>query len=272
MRFLVQPGPAAPVRLDICRGEAKLMRFSVPEGTTLHAGLTAPLAEAGCGAATLRFRDAAVGPFRFVMPGPPDGPAHVAYFTDPVAPPGVTRISDASATFAWADGKPMVHIHAAWNEADGRRRGGHILAAETLVAAPFDVEAWCFSDIRVEAEFDNETNFTLPQPKAGTSSDSGSGAFFIRVKPNVDLLTTIEWIGLRNATVLGMGSLIGAAFTDGNRVPDNATEVLVRQGWVRDGVVSVEVIAVDGAGTVHQGWLQRGENPICITFDLILLP
>jgi hypothetical protein len=248
------------------------MRFSVRKGMTLHEALTAPLVEAGCGAATLRFRDAAVGPFRFVMPGPPDGPTHVAYFTDAVAPPSVTQITDCSATFAWADGKPMVHVHAAWVEADGRRRGGHILAAETVVAAPFDVEAWGFSDIRVEAAFDSETNFTLPQPRVASLRGNESGAYFIRVKPNVDLLTTIESIGLRDATVLGMGSLIGAAFTDGRRIPDNATEVLVRQGQLRDGVASVEVIAVDGAGALHRGWLQRGENPICITFDLILLP
>ena len=23
-------------------------------------------------------------------------------------------------------------------------------------------------------------------------------------------------------------------------------------------------------GEVHEGWLERGENPVCITFDLVL--
>jgi hypothetical protein len=27
---------------------------------------------------------------------------------------------------------------------------------------------------------------------------------------------------------------------------------------------------VDMRGNVHQGWLQRNQNPVCITFDVVL--
>jgi hypothetical protein len=27
---------------------------------------------------------------------------------------------------------------------------------------------------------------------------------------------------------------------------------------------------VDMGGNVHEGWLVRGENPVCITFDIFL--
>jgi len=49
-----------------------------------------------------------------------------------------------------------------------------------------------------------------------------------------------------------------------------ATEVLVRGGEVRDGVAAIDMVVVDMRGQVHEGRLERGENPVCITFDLVL--
>jgi len=96
-----------------------------------------------------------------------------------------------------------------------------------------------------------------------------------RVKPNEDIVSAIQAIcrdsGVRDAALRGsLGSLIGARFTDGRQVDDDATEVLVRQGWVRDGRPALELLVVDRQSAVHQGWLVPGENPVCITFDLVL--
>jgi len=95
------------------------------------------------------------------------------------------------------------------------------------------------------------------------------------VKPNEDILSAIETVcrdaGLRDAEIRGsLGSLVGACFTNGRRIDDHATEVLVRQGRVRDGEAALDLLVVDMQGAVHQGWLARGENPVCITFDLVL--
>lgn len=109
------------------------------------------------------------------------------------------------------------------------------------------------------------------QPSNGTT-----GADLIaRIKPNEDVLTALETIarthGIRNATVQGsLGSLIGANFSSGGQVDDHATEVLVRRGHVRDGIAALELLVVDMRGEVHEGWLQRGQNPVCITFDIFL--
>jgi hypothetical protein len=64
--------------------------------------------------------------------------------------------------------------------------------------------------------------------------------------------------------------LIGASFAHGGRVEDHATEVLVREGRIRDGVAALDLLVVNMRGEVHEGWLRRGENPVCITFDLFL--
>jgi predicted DNA-binding protein with PD1-like motif len=245
--------------------------LALTPGATLNDAITAPLVEAGFQCATVTFKGTGLNPFRYVMPGPADDDSHVAYFTAPRAPEGMTRIEQGNATFGWAGGKPFIHCHAAWTEPDGRRRGGHILPGETIVTEPGEATAWGFRTIRIEALPDPETNFTLFQPSGTTIGRD----LVARVKPNEDILLALETIArahrIGDAVVRGsLGSLIGARFTDGGRVDDHATEVLVREGYIRGGKAALDLLVVDMRGEVHQGWLQRGENPVCITFDLVL--
>ena len=272
MRMLVQPGPVHPVRIESRGGNLVPLRFVLRAGLSLTEALTGPLVEAGFQSATLVVKGGALNPFRYVMPGPADDASHVAYFTAPRAPEGTTHIEQANATFGWADGKPFLHCHAAWVEPDGQRRGGHILPGDSVVCEETWVEAWGFRDIRVATAADAETNFTLFQPNG--QSRPGN-AVFARVKPNEDIVRAVETIAaahaLPNAVVRGsLGSLIGARFTDGSGVKDHATEVLVRGGTVRNGTASLDLLVVDMAGQVHEGWLARDSNPVCITFDLML--
>lgn len=271
IRSLQQPGPAHPSRIDAFRGTPHALHFTLTPGVTLNEAITAPLIEAGFQSGTVTFKGTALNPFCHVMPGPADNESHVAYFTAPRAPSGTTRIEQANATFGWADGKPFIHCHAAWIEPDGSRRGGHILPLETFIAKPGEAVAWGFHTIRIEAKPDPETNFTLFQP-SGTTTGQGLVA---RIKPNEDIVTAIETIarthGIKDAIVRGsLGSLIGARFIHGRQVNDLATEVLVREGYIRSGTAALDLLVVDMLGNVHEGWLQRGENPVCITFDIVM--
>ena len=274
MRTLIQPGPVHPRRIDSFRGHARRLTIAAPAGATLLAGLTAPLVEAGFGAAVLRFAGAEVMPFRYVMPGPsPDG-RHVAYFSAPRGANGRTRIVSAAATFGWNDSAPFLHTHAAWIESDGARRGGHILNDETILAAPVEAEAWGFGSLRIAMSHDEETNFSLFQP-SGVSDPDGN-AVLARVRPNQDIIAAIEAIahahGMADATIAGsVGSLVGTRFDDGRTVPDDATEVLVVSGTVRGGVATLDLVSIDTNGCSHEGRIARGANPVCITFDLVLL-
>jgi predicted DNA-binding protein with PD1-like motif len=273
IRSLRQPGPTHPSRIDAFAGTPHSLPIALRPGDTLNQAITAPLVAAGFQSGTVTFKCAALSPFRYVMPGPADNDSHVAYFTAPCAPSGVTRVEQANATFGWADGKPFIHCHAAWIEPDGSRRGGHILPHETIIAEPGEGIAWVFTSVRIEAKADPETNFTLFQPSGDGATGQGVVA---RVKPNQDILTAMEMIarehGITNAIVRGsLGSLIGARFTHGGRVDDHATEVLVREGYIRNGEAALELLVVDMQGRVHEGWLRHGENPVCITFDLVLV-
>ena len=241
MRGLVQPGPIDPMRINVL-------------------------------SAALVVKGGALNPFRYVMPGPADDASHVAYFSAPRAPMGVTRIEQANATFGWMDEKPFLHCHAVWTESDRKRRGGHILHGDSIVCEETTVEAWGFRSIRVATALDVETNFTLFQP---TGLSAPGNAIFARVKPNEDIVLATEIIaaahGMRDAVVRGsLGSLIGARFADGTGVDDHATEVLVRNGSVRNGKAELDLLVVDMTGKVHSGVLSSGQSPVCITFDLVL--
>lgn len=273
MRSLRQPGPPHPSRIDCFRGELFTLRIDLEPGRPLNEAITGPLVEAGFQSAAVTLKGAELDPFHYVMPGPADDESHVAYFSSPCAPEGTTRIEQANVTFGWADGKPFVHCHAAWIEPDGRRRGGHILPHQSRLAAPAEATAWGFRTIRIEASPDPETNFTLFQP-SGTATGRGIVA---RIKPNEDILSALETIArthdIRDAEIRGsLGSLIGARFSDGGDVADHATEVLVRRGHIRDGVAALDMLVVDMKGEVHEGWLRKGENPVLITFDVVMEP
>ncbi|HEX2942041.1 MAG TPA: DUF296 domain-containing protein, partial [Rhodopila sp.] len=272
-RLLRQPGPVAPRRIDSFRGEPVMLNLTLREGCSLAEALTSPLVEAGLQCATIRFAGVDLAPFRYVIPAPASDDRHVAYFSAPHAPAGTSRVELASATFGYSDGQPAIHCHAVWQEPNGARRGGHILPTETFIAGAAAAAVACgFRDIRITTQPDPETNFTLFKPSGASTPGIGIVA---RVAPNEDILTAIEAIarahGVHNATIRGsLGSLVGTRFADGSQVTDHATEVLVRDGHIRDGVAALDLLVADMRGMVHEGWLEHGQNPVCITFDLVL--
>ena len=283
IRSLRQPGPAHPCRIDCFRGDLRQFHFTLKPGVTLNEALTTPFVQAGFQCGTATFNGGRLEPFRYVIPGPPDNDSHVAYFSAPHASSGAVRIEQANATIGWAGNKPFIHCHAAWMDPDGHRLGGHrlgghILPHETRVAEATEATAWGFRAIRIDSLPDTETNFTLFQPSAttiaSTITSTGNG-LVARIKPNQDMIGALETIardnGIRNAIVRGsLGSLIGASFTNGAQVDGVATEILVREGTIRDGSAALDLLVVDMQGRLHEGWIKPGQNPVCITFELVL--
>ena len=144
--------------------------------------------------AALVFQGGALGPFSYVMPGPPTDDAHVAYFSAPRSPPGETVVEIANATFGWRDGAPFVHCHGAWIEEGTHRRGGHMLPHETIVARATTVHAWALPDVAIRAEPDPETNFTCSVRLQRTRATAGDRTIVARIRPNEDITAAIEAI------------------------------------------------------------------------------
>ena len=73
----------------------------------------------------------------------------------------------------------------------------------------------------------------------------------------------------------GVGSTIGARFTDGRSVVPFATELAVRSGSIAPGAdgaleAELDVALVDYLGGLAEGRLVRGDNPVLMTMELVL--
>lgn len=278
MRRIEQPGlgPAERVQWVECHGR----RFEMPlaAGLPLLEAVRRGFAAAGFTSGVLRVDGMALGPFAYVMPALAKNREHAAFYSETFRPSGITRIETGAMTFGQRDGAPFFHCHGLWAEAGGKLGGGHVLPDETMLAEPVTLEAVGLDGAGFVAEPDAETNFKLFGPVAlpflGTCFE---GRFFaLRVRPNVDLAEALERFcaerGIRRATIHGgVGSTIGARFADGGVVKNFATEVAIRGGGIRAGsAAEIDVALVDFTGALAEGKLTPGDNPVLMTFELVL--
>jgi predicted DNA-binding protein with PD1-like motif len=282
MRHIVQPGPPAPERIQWAEARGRAFSFTLEAGLPLLEAARRGFAAGGFAGGVLRWTGGALGPFAYVMPALSRTPDHAAFYSDSFRPAGITRLKLATMTFGERDGAPFFHCHALWRQADGRAGGGHILPEETVVAEPFAVEAFGIDGAVFAAEPDPETNFKLfgPVPSAATASETTSGAFALRLRPNRDFAGALEAFcrerGIISAKLHGgVGSTIGARFADGRIVEPFATELAVRSGVIVSGVsgtleAELDIALVDYQGGIAEGRLLRGDNPVLMTMELVL--
>lgn len=282
-RGIRQPGPALEPRIVAVPGRARAFGLTLKPGETLLEGVRRGFAAEGFASGALDVGGLALGPFAYVMPALSTDGANAAFYSDIFRPQGVSRIEAGAMSFGRRDGAAFFHCHALWREADSRLTGGHVLPAETRVAERVTLNAIGIAGARFEADHDPETNFTLfgPVASAGESA-SGAEAHLLRLRPNQDFTTAIEAFckerGIASARIGGgVGSLIGARFVDAPPVDNFATEIFISGGSVAPGPAgeleaAIEIGLVDFTGAVARGRLERGRNPVLMTFELMLLP
>jgi len=105
-------------------------------------------------------------------------------------------------------------------------------------------------------------------------------AFALRLSPNVDVCTALESFctehQIEQAIIHGgVGSTVGAVFEDNRIVEPFVTEMLIRQGTVHTDATGqlqaqLDISMVDYLGGISEGRLKRGENPVLVTFELVL--
>jgi predicted DNA-binding protein with PD1-like motif len=282
MRSIVQPGPPALERIQWVEARGRAFTFTLQAGLPLLEAVRRGFATEGFISGTLNIGSGALGPFAYVMPALSKTGENAAFYSDTFRPAGITRLEMGAMTLGQRDGAPFFHCHALWTEADGRAGGGHILPEETVVAEPFTVEAFGIDGAAFMAKPDQETNFKLfgPVPTAATSPETTTRAFALRLRPNQDFAWALEAFcrerGITRARVRGgVGSIIGARFTDGRVVEPFATEMVVSTGIVAKGAsgaleAELEVSLVDYLGGLAVGRLKRGDNPVLMTMELVV--
>ncbi len=281
-RTIRHPGPPSRERTAAIVGSAVPLQFTLEPGQAVDAAIAKGFADAGCAGGFVEFRGGRCEPFQFVMPAASPDARHAAWYSETFAPMGPVEIERACAIVGWRDGKPFIHCHGIWNSRDGRQMG-HMLGPATIVAEPVVVTGIGSRSATFTALPDSETNFTLFEPaavneKAARAADPR--VLLAKVRPNEDVCLAIETIcsrnGIRTANVYGIGSLNEVRFVDGSRVESHATEVSIREGRVAnaDGLprAALQIDVVDMQGNIFEGEIVRGDNPVCVTFELVIEP
>jgi predicted DNA-binding protein with PD1-like motif len=282
MRRIEQPGAPVPERIQWVEARGRAFSFTLEAGLPLLEAARRGFAAEGFAGGVLNIRGGALGPFAYVMPALSKTGDNAAFYSDTFRPAGITRLKLASLTLGVRDGAPFFHCHGLWTEADGRAGGGHMLPEETIVAEPFAVEAFGIDGAMFAAEPDPETNFKLfgPVRSASSGAKATSRAFALRLRPNQDCAGALEDFcrdrGISSARIHGgVGSTIGARFTDGNIVEPFATELAITSGIIAPGnggalESTLDVALVDYTGGLAEGRLIRGDNPVLMTMELVL--
>ena len=282
MRSIAQPGRPSPERIQWAEARGRAFSFTLEAGVPLLEAARRGFAAEGFAGGTLSIKGGALGPFAYVMPALSKTGENAAFYSDTFRPAGITRLKTGAMSLGSRDGAPFFHCHALWSEADGRAGGGHILPEETVVAEPFEAEAFGLDGALFAAEPDPETNFKLfePIPSAAAGADTTSRAYALRLRPNQDFASALEAFcrerGIISARLHGgVGSIIGARFADGRIVAPFATEMAVRSGVIVSGAggtleAELDVALVDYLGGLAVGRLMRGDNPVLMTMELVL--
>lgn len=282
MRSIKQPGPPAAERIQWVEARGRAFAFTLEAGLPLLEAARRGFAAEGFAGGVLNFGTGVLGPFAYVMPALSKTSENAAFYSETYRPKGVTRTKLGSMTLGLRDGAPFFHCHGLWTEADGKPSGGHMLPDETVVAEPFEVQAFGIDGATFAAEPDPETNFKLfgPVPAASTGARTTSRAFALRLRPNQDFAGCLEGFcrthGIARAKLHGgVGSTIGARFTHGGVTEPFATELAITAGTIAPSPsgaleAALDIALIDYTGGIAEGRLIRGDNPVLMTMELVL--
>lgn len=282
MRSIKQPGAPIAERIQWVEARGRAFSFTLEAGVPLLDAARRGFAAAGFAGGVLNFRRGVLGPFAYVMPALSKTGENAAFYSDTYRPGGVTRTKLGSMTLGTRDGAPFFHCHGLWTETDGKAGGGHMMPDETVVAEPFEVDAFGIDGATFIAEPDPETNFKLFGPVAAARSGARttSRAFALRLRPNQDFAGALEAFcrahGIARAKIHGgVGSTIGARFTHGGVTEPFATELAITAGTIAPDAAgaleaALDVALIDYTGGIAEGRLVRGDNPVLMTMELVL--
>jgi len=156
------------------------------------------------------------------------------------------------------------------------------VAAHPLSATPLELIPGVATQSIDAPQSTPEHQFSIGQhPALGQhSAQLTQSVYAVRLSPNIDVCDALEKFcqskQIECATILGgVGSTVGAVFDDGRIVEPFVTEMLISQGSVHtdsnnQSIAEIDINMVDYKGGMSAGRLKRGENPVLVTFELVL--
>lgn len=288
---LIHPGPALAPRVvsipALTRGE--LTRLT--PGRPVLDDLVEVLRRMGTDSGFAELYAGTLGPVHYCVPTAGDGVVRAVGYSEARQTAHGDLVS-GSATIGHRDGQPFMHCHSFWTDPQNRSQAGHLWPGTTAGAsAPYAAVYGIFGGTWTSAD-DPETNMPVFTPSPTKETNVPDPAFtqglipttVARILPNEDITEAVARVcaeaGYERAVVrAGLGSLVGATFIDHatgcNRTVDGpGTEVVSLSGHATRTTeghdVTLSCTLVDRHGVVHAGELVAGENPVAITFELVL--
>lgn len=271
--WVVHPGPEQQPRFTLAPCDVRLASLSLAAGHTLLDAVAGAVEAEGADSACVVLDGVPLSALNYVMPDGPMDRNHAAWYSETHRERGI-RLTRGTASVGRRDGDWFLHTHAMWMT--GRACMGHLLNDQCVLAQDCRVRAWLIAGACLEVAPDPETRFPLFRPAPRNPVDAPRAAL-LTIRPHEDLRRTIEAacaeMGLADASIHGIGSLIGAGFADAPPMSAPLSEVLLLDGCiVEDGsCLNLPLACVDPAGAIFEGDLNVGEGPVCVTFEMLIV-
>lgn len=270
------PGPACEQRKSFVRGEVRSWTVCLPAGAMLMDAISQALQDCQGGAVFLSIAGLRLRCGNYVLPAESPDAQHVAWYSATHAM-GACRFMHGTVVVGRKDGKWSAHCHALWQNAEGQQALGHVLCDDACIAEPWEAVFHVFDGGGLRVAFDPETQFSLLTPYAQDTQVDRANAVLMTLKPHEDVRSALNELCLAlqidSAKVMGVGSLIGAAFVEGPPMVSALSEMLLLPGAavVRGQCTALPVACVNPEAVIYQGDLLTGQGPVLITCELLLI-
>lgn len=276
---LRHPGPEQHPRVKAATTATQRFTLALRAGDRLETAVIEGFAKAGFESGFAELDGLACAQIDYVIPAHSDTPDRLAWYSAPHSTYGPATIKHGYMSVGRYQGAGFTHCHALWEDAGGASGIGHLLSDQTLIARDTTLEVAGFSSARFERLPDAETRFeifaaigeSLPETAPKTAQ-----AIITTLRPNIDIATACEELcmqhGIARARVVGLGSLNGAAFTNGARMRDFASEFVLCNGAVAGGEALIDIAVVDSHANQFLGQLIRSKACVSVTAELVIIP
>lgn len=167
MTRIRHPGPEKYPRVLVeASAPAAEFRLGLAGGQDLLTGLETALSARGVTSATVALAGGTLAPFTFVTGIADPTGFRIATHSEPVRLAGPVLLIAGAAIFGHdEDGARKTHCHAVLCDAEGRVRGGHVVAGGCMIGEE-GLAVWVTPTgaAAFEVAFDDETNFPIFHP------------------------------------------------------------------------------------------------------------
>lgn len=276
---LRHPGPEQHPRVKAATTATQCFTLALRAGDRLETAVIEGFAKAGFESGFAELDGLACAQIDYVIPAHSDTPDRLAWYSAPHSTCGPATIKHGYMSVGRYQGAGFTHCHALWEDAGGASGIGHLLSDQTLIARDTTLQVSGFSYARFERLPDAETRFEIFAAigeRPPETAPKTAQAIITTLRPNIDIATACEELcmqhGIARARVVGLGSLNGAAFTNGARMRDFASEFVLCNGAVAGGEALIDIAVVDSHANQFLGQLIRSKACVSVTAELVIIP